>query len=237
MQTFRFTPVASMLAVALLAACGGGSDTGAEPQVDYLPASMGDRWAYDDGGQTRVTGQTTASGFSWTTLQDTSADGSLSASWRLRRDSQGVYTQGTEPALSDSVSTTLKLPVVAGDRYTSANYRYENNDYDNNGTNDTVDIAVETLVVGHQTVSTPAGTFTNSLQLRQSSTGRITYRPSGVQALYFTGTNDVWLAPDVGPVKEESFFNDVIYGRTTTTRRVLTSYRVGSRSGGTLPGP
>jgi hypothetical protein len=237
MPSFRLAPVASMVALALLAACGGGSDTDTQPQVNYQPAALGDRWAYDDGGQTRVTGQTTAGGFSWTVLQDTSADGSVSSDWRLRRDGQGIYTQGADPALGDVVATTLKLPVVVGDRYATASYRIETSDYDSNGTNDAVDVVVETLVVGHQTVNTPAGTFANSLQLRQSLTGTVTYRPSGVRAPFFSGTIDVWLAPEIGTVKEESLFDEVIFGRTTTTRRVLTGYRVGSRSGGTLPGP
>ena len=82
---------------------------------------------------------------------------------------------------------------------------------------------------------TPAGTFDDAAHIRVTYRFTVIYQPSGLREVYSTGTGDFWYAPGIGLVRFSSSFTT--RGVVETENRVLTGYRVGNRSGGTLPGP
>lgn len=230
-------PAALALAV-LIAACGSGGGNEADtPLADdntgYLPLGSGNRAVYDDGTETRVTGQRVVNGVRWWVLQDTDSGGTTE--FLARKDAQGYRTRFESPQVGTAEYLALKLPVVAGDAYPLYDIRYTAFfDYDRNGTADDVDLSTESTVVGFETVTTPLGTFTGAVRLRSTSTSTVIYRPQGTRAALSTSVSDVWLVEGIGNVK--SVDSDTpTGGATTTTTTLLTGYQVGTRTGGTLP--
>ena len=233
-MTLRHATAACTAAV-LLAACGGGGDGGGtDDNSGYLPLATGNRWVYDDGSESRVTGQRDAGGQRWWVLQDT--QNGLTDEALLRKDAQGIYSRFEDPQIGTLTYTLIKLPVAAGTSYPAASYRLTAFfDYDGNGTADDVDLASEATVVGIESVVTPAGTFGNALHMRLSGTSTVVYRPSGTRALLSTTVGDDWFADGIGPVKGTSSDTLAATGDVTTSSYALTGYQVGTRTGGTLP--
>ncbi len=226
----------SGLFATLMAACGGGGggDT-STAGPDYLPLATGNRWVADDGSGSQITGQRTVDGASWWVSSETAAGGAPDGEVLLASDSQGVRFHAPASApLPAYTFTLLRLPVVVGDRYPGYRLNYTSADYDGNGTADDIDARSDMEVIGTERVVTPAGTFDNAVHLRMSIVFTIVYRPSGTREDYSTGTADYWYAPGVGPVKFQSSITT--RGVTETASNVLTGYRVGTRTGGTLPG-
>jgi hypothetical protein len=227
-------------AAALLAACGGGGggDGGGstpQPAVDYLPLAVGNRWVFDDGSGSRVTGQRTVDGASWWVSSDTAPGGAADGESLFTSDSQGVRVyQAADPPAPAVVTTLLRLPVTAGDRYPAYRQSYTAFDYDGNGTADTLEARADVEVIGTERVVTPAGTFDGAAHLRVTYLFTIVYRPSGNRDDYASGTADFWYAPGIGPAKLTSSITT--RGVPQTANTLLAGYRVGSRTGGTLPG-
>lgn len=214
----------------LLAACGGDGGDSATSPSEYYPLATGNRWVADDGSDETVTGQATVAGQRWWVVSGADGDG------YLQSDSAGVrfYTpaDGNLPAFT---STLLRAPVVVGDRYNVSRVQGTTFDVDNNGVNDDFDVRLDAEVVGRETVSTPAGTFTEVLRVRVTTLGDYVLRPSGTRQTYATGSADYWYAPGVGPVKYAG--SSTVLGQVETFAAQLTGYRVGNRTGGTLPSP
>lgn len=233
MKTRAQSTLAVWVTAALMAACTDDGDTSTAPS-EYYPLASGNRWVADDGTDSTVTGQITLDGRRWWVVGDT-AGGSANDAY-LQSDSDGVrgYTpaDGSLPAIT---STLLRAPVVVGDRFNAYRVQGATFDVDNNGVNDDFDVRVDAEVIGRETVTTPAGTFTEVLRVRMVSLGEYVLRPSGTRQTYATGSTDYWYAPGVGPVKYSgsSTFN----GQLDTFSAQLTGYRVGNRTGGTLPSP
>lgn len=228
----RWAPV---LFATFMAACGsgGGGETTTGP--DYLPLATGNRWVADDGSGSQITGRRTVDGVSWWVSSETAAGGAPDGEALLMSDSQGVrfYSPAAAP-LPAYTLTQLRLPLVVGDRYPGYRLNYTSGDFDSNGTADDIDARTDMEVIGTERVVTPAGTFEDAAHVRMSIVFTIIYRPSGVREDYSTGTVDFWYAPGVGPVKFTS--SVTTRGVTETRSNVLTGYRVGTRTGGTLPG-
>jgi hypothetical protein len=229
---------AAAFALLLLSACGGGGgdsgDTGAADNTGYLPLATGNRWVFDDGTESRVTGQRDVAGQRWWVMQNIETGGTTEA--LVRKDAQGVYAPFESPQFGTLQYPLIKLPVVAGATYALYSYRLPGFfDYDGNGTADDVDVTAEGGPIGFETVTTPAGTFSNALRIRVSGTSTAVYRPSGATALLLSGTRDTWYADGIGPVKGSLVETLATTGAVTTTSYLLTGYQVGTRTGGTLP--
>lgn len=234
----RLHAPAALALAALVAACGSGGGNEADtPLADdntgYLPLGSGNRAVYDDGTESRVTGQRVVDGVRWWVLQDTDSSGTTE--FLARKDAQGYRTRFDNPQFGTLQYLALKLPVVVGDTYPLYSLRYTAFfDYDRNGTADDVEVSNETTVVGFETVTTPLGTFTGAVRLRATATSTVVYRPQGTRAPLSSGTSEVWLVEGIGDVKSVDT-DTPTGGTTTTTTRLLTGYQVGSRTGGTLP--
>ncbi len=225
-----------LFVASFMAACSGGSgggDTHSTP--DYLPLATGNRWVADDGSGSQITGQRTVDGSTWWVSSESAAGGVPDGEALVASDSQGVrvYSPASAP-LPAFTQTLIRLPLVVGDRYPGYRLNYTSADYDSNGTADDIDARADMEVIGTERVVTPAGTFDDAVHLRVTIVFTIVYKPSGVREDYSTGTAEYWYAPGVGPVKFQSSITT--RGVTDTVTNVLTGYRVGTRTGGTLPG-
>lgn len=227
--------IAACVFTVLLAACGGGGDgDSADDNTGYLPLANGNRWAFDDGTENRISGQRDADGQRWWVLQDVHAGVTTEA--LVRKDAQGIYVRFGVPAVGTLQYPLVKLPVVTGAPFALYSIRLTGFfDYDGNGTADDVDVTAEGAAIGFETVTTPAGTFGNALRMRLNSTATIVYRPSGTTAPLSSGTEDTWYADGIGPVKSTSSETVASTGAVTTSSYLLSGYQVGTRTGGTLP--
>lgn len=229
-------PFAALLLSALVAACGSGGDdaTLADDNTGYYPLGNGNRWVYDNGDQSRVTGQREADGQRWWVVETVDSGGTSEG--LLRKDSQGVHARFQTPTFGTLSYTLIRLPVVVGATNRLYDYRLPAFfDYDRNGTADDVEVTTDTTVIGFENVSTPAGNFAGALRMRLTSTSTVVYRPQGTRAALSSGTSDVWLADGIGPVRTTDTDTDPVSGDVTTSTSALTGYQVGTRTGGTLP--
>lgn len=229
----RLVGAASLIVVLAVSGCGGG-DGDSAPATNYMPLATGNRWVADDGSETRITGQQSAGGQTWWVARDTDAGGANPSESLVQSDAQGVRMYSTDWPVAPFVSPLIRLPATVGDSYSGYNVSYTDADFDTNGTADLFEARAVFSVVGTgDQVITPAGTFTNTLHLRATFTYTIIYQPQGTREDYSTGTGDYWYAPDLGPVKFTSSITT--RGVTETASTLLSGYKVGSRTGGTLP--
>lgn len=231
----RCAAVALLAFSAVVAGCGGdGGDGGGETAATntYWPMQVGNRWVQDDGSDGTIIGDTTVAGQKWFILRDSSS-GSPEDSL-FQSDSSGVrFYSPTSTVFPAYTSTLLRTPAAVGDRFEAQRLTAPFADVDGNGTVDDIDFRTEAQVIGFDTVTTPAGTFTEALHVRFTITGEYVFRPSGTRQTYSTGAADYWYAPGVGPVRFSG--TTTTNGETESFSSQLTGYRVGTRTGGTLP--
>lgn len=231
--TWRAGFAALAAASVLVAGCGDGGGGGEAARTNtYWPMETGNRWVTDDGGDSTVTGTSTQAGETWFVLRD--AGLSPPEDTYLQSDANGVriYAAGSQ-FLPAYTYTLLKMPASTGDRHPAYRLTAPWSDVDQNGTADDIDYRGDAEVIGRETVTTPAGTFTDALHLRITYTGDYILRPSGTRQPFVSGTTDMWFAPGVGPVKMSD--TSTQGGQTDAYGSQLTGYRVGTRTGGTLP--
>lgn len=93
-------------------------------------------------------------------------------------------------------------------------------DLDSDGINETADLLSIVTVVGQNSVTVPAGTFANCLQVKTEI--QITVKASRTKMTYaFQSRDDQWYASDIGPVKRMSVFT-YPDGSSDTTTELLT---------------
>lgn len=231
-------------AVLALSACGGGGagggdepppPTAAEITGDFFAMHEGDRWIYDwnDAAEVsvRVTGRRSVQGADGWVVQARDSAGI---------DGESVYTVSASRVQQIPVSLTdpvlqavgaidvMRFPLHAGDRFVQIDKTVDAGiDVDGDNRTDPVAVLSEVLVVGVETVDTPAGRFEGALHQRTVMT--LTARPSGGSAAEAVQvTVDDWYAAGLGPVRSEL--------RTRVGERVvdtfihrLKAYRVGDR--------
>lgn len=213
----------------LLSACGG--DGGGTDDEGYLPLATGNRWVFDDGEDTTVGAQRSVGGQAWWVVADTFDPANETL---LRSDAQGVIVRSDAAITGFSEYRLIKSPAVSGERFVDGTFHYTSLDYDRNGTADDIEITLAGSTVGTEAVNSPAGAFADALHTRFTITSTITYRPSGERAPLASSTLDTWYARGVGPVKSSWSDTDPT-GAVTSGTSLLTGYRAGGRTDGTLP--
>jgi hypothetical protein len=75
-------------------------------------------------------------------------------------------------------------------------------DLDFDGKNELADVLYEVTVEKFETVSVPKGTFLNVAKVNQKATLTV-FSSAGFAAVTATGTQTIWLAPGIGPIKRQ----------------------------------
>lgn len=217
----------------------GGSGPGSLPApgpgpvsgADYFPLAVGDRWSYLGAGarsSARVTGTRIAGGTEVFVMRfDEPGE---SSEEQYVKSAAGVYMvpQDTADAFDRALAAVpvLKLPIVAGETFvpldrTLANYA----DFDGDGRQESIALYATVTVVGFETVTTPAGTWSNVAHTRTVFRQTVTLTTTN-QPFVVTLTSDDWYAPDVGPVRNVTTTTGI---GSSGTESNIQAWRVGTR--------
>lgn len=232
---------ATVTASLLLASCGGGSGAAApSAPADYLAMSIGNRWIYT----TSTTGTTYGILAGREMDEIVSPEPAMSAATFKRQGALltgntflYAYFKQTSTALlqiftADDTTfpgplgslNVLRLPLQSGDHYFAFNFSGQDfgADLDGDGIHETIDTSSEITVGGVESVTVPAGTFTNALKVTAHYYSRITHSTAGPQTPV-TDDSTTWYVPGIGIVKGTSSGDGP--GGPSTSLRVLTGYR------------
>jgi len=124
----------------------------------------------------------------------------------------------------------MRLPAHAGDSFVQLDTTVDSGqDFDGDGRPDRVALHAVMNIIGLESITTSAGTLTNTLHQQQVLTE--TVQPSsGVATFQIVVTTDTWYAPGVGVVRNVTTQQGP--GLSGTTTETLTRYRVGTLQGG-----
>jgi hypothetical protein len=145
----------------------------------------------------------------------------------LIKDLNGVTYYGSSD-LADTLTRQLtpyqeiNFPLITGYSYVQIHKAGLDfgEDLDFDGINETADLLSRVTVVGLNSVTVPAGTFPNCLQIKTEI--RIAMKVSSTRETYaFLSLDNKWYAPGVGPVKMTSVFS-YPDGSSDTTEELLT---------------
>lgn len=236
----------------LMSACGGGSgDPAASPEAtapiaiaagNYFPLDSNARRVYVTSAATgsvivRTAGTQLLNGVAGTVvLRQNSTNGAEHQSVYVSSET-GVrqYSSSGADATERAFDGTevIRLPAHAGDSFVQLDTTIDSGqDFDGDGRTDRVSLHADvTVIASGETVSVPAGMFSNVLHQRQ--TVRQTVLPaSGAAPFNIDDTSDTWYAPNIGIIK------NVVQQRAasadTTITESLAKYRVGTRSNDTV---
>jgi hypothetical protein len=236
----------------LMSACGGGggSSTEAPPQAvapiataadNHFPLDSEARRVYVTSAAAesvivRTAGMQLVEGVSGTVLlrQDLT-NGTVHRSVYVSTAS-GVrqYSAAAADAIERAFDGTnaIRFPARAGDSFVQLDTTIDSGrDFDGDGRADRVTLRAEVTVIAIETVSVPAGTFSNVLHQRQ--TVRQTVLPaSGAAPFNIEANADTWYAPNIGVIK--SVVAQRAASADITTTESLTKYRVGTQSNDTV---
>lgn len=240
-----------LITLAGLAGCGGGSGSSqdseqANSQPDYLAMASGNRWTY----------AFSEPGISYPLERNTlvKLDGPVSIEGRqvLRqtthflllggysfsyfKQNDGVLEQHFDGAMGvypDSLDkwTVLRLPLVSGDAYTA--YDYPHLAFPDGDDEDDLEESHATrrnVIVGNtESVTVPAGTFTNALKVIVQSHS-VTTSSSGGNVVDINASSEHWYVPGIGVVKQRSTMSVTSTAEpepfVQSTESVLTGYKV-----------
>jgi len=230
----------------MLSACGGGggggsaglgsspgSGTAGQSNADYFPIAVGNRWLYNDDANnqsqsdvvgTQLIGQDTA--MVVRTVEKTGTSDSL----YIRKANELILV----PSASDSPLSVaigplqrLRFPVTKGERWVLVDKTLTAvSDFDRDGRSDTVTVRGDATVLGFETVTTPAGTYSLVAHVQTVLTSKTTLTSNGQTAI-ITSTSDDWYAPDIGPIRNVTNTVGPISNTTVTT--TVLGWRVDSK--------
>jgi hypothetical protein len=246
----------------LVGACGGGGGgpdvegpplsegQGPDlPQRDYWPLQVGHQWVHRDplsGEQThsRVTGAELFEGRNVVRVRSVAYS---PPSYQLEESqvSETLYESAatglmqlplpSNDPLTRSVGalSLYRLPLRAGASFRQIDKRLDGLlDLDGDGRTDRMQIVSTVVVVGLARVDVPAGSFEGALHLRTEFTQAATLSRDG-RTVEVNGVNEDWLAPDVGPVRNE--LRVTANGFTETSVRELQHFRTALRNSDAAP--
>lgn len=209
----RATARSAALALATtLVACGGGGSNDTPIVYDnHLPLQVGDRRVYRERGSDLSGSLGTTMSISTETVTGTlQVDGTL---YHLVRSSGGrpsfgsLYAASASGIQKRSIFDTwqsmdaVRFPTQEGASFVQDRASYVDLDLD--GVPDPYSARVTTLIVGVETLSTPAGEFSGALHVREHTVSRIQMSRAGTDNT-MTGHRDTWYVPGVGAVRWES---------------------------------
>ena len=230
------------VATAVLASCGGGGGTGgggggggSTITGNFFPLDSGGRWFFAAAGassKVRVVGPGSAGGVSGTlveTIDETSGSIIDQSVYVVAADGVRQYTPGVNDPISQALHglQILRYPLQAGDSYVLIDTTLDlGEDFDGDGRNERLSVRVVNTVIGLETVSTAAGSFSGALHQRQVIDESV--KPTGGSATVSAKvTIDSWYAPDVGLVQTQVAISG--QGISDSVSEGLTAYGVGNR--------
>lgn len=202
------------------AAAPGESTEGPGDIGNYFPLTQGNTWQFQ--GTHSETGQPTTQYSNTMTVNGAKLVGTVTTTILTEsnplnsgvaeevyylKDSRGIWNYGNNDS-SDSLSHNfipfreLLFPLNLGVTSEIVNKKGVNfgQDLDRDGKNETADVLSQITVEAFETVTVPKGTFANAAKVVQKTT--ITVFPStGLKSITGIGTQTVWFAADLGPVK------------------------------------
>lgn len=230
-----------------LGGCGGGSQdnnraTPAGDAANYIPMADGNRWIYQEPGY-RLAGVTGPVATELHQLINTTlADGTPALQRRKDFLYTPLYVTSRVIKTADAVRLVfdatdgppfsglgslrqLRLPMVSGESYTA--YAFENlnsgNDSDGDGLNELFSNRTEVNIGAPESVTVPAGTFSNSLKVTSHDFPHGTYSKDG-STWSATTESTSWYVPNIGLVK--SITTTVTGGISSSNSLELIGYKV-----------
>ncbi len=190
--------------------------------VDYFPDTIGTRWQYR--GQisegpiqtienkyftnvSSVTGtRTLKGGLTVTVFHDTNPGNHGPSDSFYRRDAAGIVYYGSEPGTPLEKQLVpyqiIRFPMTVSQSFQQFNRTDIDfgNDIDGDGTNEHVDVEGHSTVLSRESITVPAGTYTDAIRVEARMTLRI--RLSSVdRTAVGTDVMTAWFAKGVGLVK------------------------------------
>lgn len=236
----------------MLSACGGGggggtTDSGGpKPNGDstatrenFLPLELGNTWTLAGGGnvfQQRVTAtQALANGTAWVVA---TLDDDHIYEERLEQRAEGIYAVPTEHdsealrALGPILK--LKMPLVAGDRYSALPERTLSAiaDFDGDGKLDDLTIQVDTEVLNIAGLEVGGRRFAKVAHVR--TTSKLAQRLRSGAVRHSTAVSDDWYADQVGLVQAE-YRQDDAQGQASSKVQLLAAHAGTFRTESTPP--
>ncbi len=241
---------------ALLASCGGGNGE-TQPQSlniqesqRYFPFNDGNLWVTKE---TVSTNGTVTENHTWFTrsagtklvgnviasvMSETDVTvGTVSESYVLN-DATGITDYGNNSptdtltaAANPYPNRMVNFPIQVGASFKQFDKTGldSGHDLDGDGKNELLDITLNVVVQGFESVTTAAGAFQNCLRIDTNIIETVTLSTNGTKVVV-TGVESDWYAQDIGPVKQTFVMTG--NGRSTQTSEELTGYIVGGRSNG-----
>ncbi len=189
--------------------------------ADYFPDAVGNRWTYR--GQitegllqtiehkffsnvSTVKGTKTIKGVTVTVYNDTNPGNHGPSDSFYRRDAVGIVYYGSDPGTPLEKQITpyqiFRFPMKVPSSFqqfdrTGLDY---GTDIDRDGTDEKVDVRGWSSLVGHETITVPAGTFQDAIKVDARMTMRI-HLSGGHRSATGTDVMTAWFAKDVGLVK------------------------------------
>lgn len=185
--------------------------------VRYLPTGTGDRWVYKtsssfgEGGLTyagealsQVFGNATLNGVDTVRLTTPlGIDWAMAVARYMRITTQGLW-EHFPPDSPMSRLQMLRFPLVAGDHFVAFSETNEGSveDLDEDGRPESSEARITVTVIGQESVSTPAGVFTDAWKINRRAEWLTHYSTGHTSGT--TSTVDEWLAKDMGLVRRDA---------------------------------
>lgn len=226
----------------VLVACGGGGTDPAPPPdapgVDgapYRPLAVGDRWyTLDDGVrvESRITGtESTAFGTGYVVQRSTPGGETEASVLVLSGDGLRSVPRNAASEVERAIGPVqlLRFPLRVGSSHTAVDATIPNQfDLDADGRFDTLSVRIVVTVVGFESLTIAAGTFTDVLRVRSVITQSATFSSNG-QRLTVTSQSEDWYGRGIG-VLRSVFTADIGTPGSATSTEVLQAWRVGTNT-------
>ena len=202
-------------------AFGAGEPITIAQSADYFPDAVGNRWVYR--GQitegplqtiehkfftnvSTVKGTKAIKGVTVTVFHDTNPGNHGPSDSFYRRDAVGIVYYGSEPGtpLEKQIAPyqIFRFPMTlpsSFQQFDRAGLDF-GTDMDHDGTDEKVDVRGSSSLIGHETVTVPAGTFPNAIKVEARMTMRIHLSVSR-RVVAGSDVMTAWFAKGVGLVK------------------------------------